>query len=100
MPLYQGLELRLDIGSVGIRFKPENIERAALRIENLAALRHRVRMTGAPSPPFTKQGEGIVGRPVLVTKAFCRLAGSFAADRTPVPGRAVPGRGPLRIFRY
>src|SRR5215472_6816360 len=54
MPLNQHLELGLDIGPFGIRFKAENIQRAALCIENLASLWRGARMTRAPRTPFAQ----------------------------------------------
>ena len=50
MPLYQHLEPGLDIGPFGIGFKSEHVERAALGIEDFAALGSRPRMPVATDP--------------------------------------------------
>ena len=44
MPLYQHLELGLDIGPFGIRFKSEHVQGPALCIEDFAALGSRPRL--------------------------------------------------------
>src|SRR6516165_1976112 len=54
MPFNQDLELGLDIGPFGVRFKPKNIQCAALCIENLASLGRGARMAGPPRTPFAK----------------------------------------------
>src|SRR5262249_16108189 len=97
VPLYQDLVLRLDIGAFGIGFKAENIERAALRVENLALLGRDSRMT-VPRPPHAKDRERIVSRPVGVPEHSCRTAGALAADRTHLPGRTVTGQRLLLVF--
>src|SRR5262249_59763379 len=84
VPLYQHLELRLDIGAFGVGFKAENIERPALRVENLALLGRGSRMT-VPRAPHAKERERIVGRPVGIPKHSCRTAGALAPDLTPLP---------------
>src|SRR6516164_4371113 len=96
VPLYQHLELRLDIGAFGVGFKAENIERPALCVENLALLGRGSRMT-VPRAPHAKERERIVGRPVGVPKHSC-AAGALAADRTHLPGRTVTGQRLLLVF--
>src|SRR5579883_3069970 len=64
--LYQHLESRFDIGAVGVGFKAEHIQRAALRVENLAALGRAscmARTMVGPAPPcLAEQGERIICR--------------------------------------
>jgi hypothetical protein len=45
MPLHQDLESGFDIGALGVGFKAEHVERAALGVEDFAAL-----LAGARAP--------------------------------------------------
>src|SRR5262249_57572812 len=97
VPLYQHLELRLDIGAFGVGFKAENIERPALRVENLALLGRGSRMT-VPRAPHAKERERIVGRPVGIPKHSCRTAGALAAHLTPLPPPTLTPHPPPLVF--
>ena len=100
MALHQHLEPGLDIGALGIGFKAEHIERAALGIEYLAALAGGLApdRRGRASP--AEQAERILGRPAGTPAAWAvRLASPLAADRAHLPGRSMPGEVFLLVFR-
>src|SRR5580692_7783267 len=99
MALYQHLEPSLDIDPFGVGFKAERVEGAALRIENLATLRRRLRMA-RPGAGFAEQRERVIGRPVGTARAAPGAAGggALAADRAHLPGRPVAGDGVLLVF--
>src|SRR5208282_5949484 len=101
MPLYQGLELSLDIGPFGVGFKAEHVEGAALRIENLAALGRGPRMAGPGGAGLAEQRERVLGGPAGGAGFGPTAPGvtAFAADRAHFPGRTVAGNGLLLIFR-
>src|SRR5580692_1202776 len=98
MPFYQHLEPSLDIGPLGVGFKAEDVEGAALRIENLATLRRRPRMAGLAAG-LAEHGERVGRFPFggAKTAAGAPGGGALAADRAHFPGRTVAGDGFLLI---
>src|ERR1700686_2053861 len=101
MALYQHLEPGLDIGPLGIGFKAEHVEGAALGIENLATLRRRPRMAGLRAG-LAEHGERVRRFPLGGAKGAAGAPGSrtLTADRAHFPGRTVAGDGFLLIKRH
>jgi len=83
MPLHQDLELSLDIGALGVGFKAEHVERAALGIENLAHLGGRPLATRWASVRIAKQAEGVVGGPSGGATCFAPCFRAFGCRSSP-----------------
>ena len=77
MPLYQHLELGLDIGPFGIRFKSEHVQGPALCIEDFAALGSRPRL--AVAADADEQVERILRRKTGRTGGTPGITASAAA---------------------
>ena len=76
MPLHQYLELRLDIGSLGVSFKPKHVKGPPLGIEHLAPFGGRPLAAGLAGARPAEQAERILGRPAgTVARAFLRVGG-------------------------
>ena len=64
MALHQDLELGLDIGALGVGFKPERIQRPALGVKDLAAFRGRPGLpVRLPSVPLNKSNGSSPAQP-------------------------------------
>src|SRR3984885_2832739 len=98
MPFHQGLELGLYVGAAGVVLKPERLERAALGIENLAALGRGLCMAALAGAALAEQRERVVAGKA-VAKIARRAASTLAADRAHLPGRPMAGHRVLLIFR-
>src|SRR5580693_1950615 len=96
VPFHQHLEPGLDIGPFGVGLKAEHVQRPTLRIENLASLRCRTRMTIAAGCCFAKQTERVLGRPA--GSATVTGPRALAAEGAQFPGRAMAGDRILLVF--
>src|ERR1700736_1867613 len=99
MTLHQDLELRLDVGRVGVGFKAEGLQRLALGIAHRAPFRGGALALGPPRPHahFVEDPEWIGGAAAVGTETA--RAVRLASVHPHFPGGAMAGNRLLLIAR-
>src|ERR1043166_741819 len=96
MPLHQQLEPSLDVGSLGVTFQPQRIERLALRVADRPVLAWLFRAWGCPAAELREHAERI-GGPIErgEPSGTCTRLTGLLAVLAQLPGRPMAGHGIL-----